>query len=311
MAPGGEGVGEAKSKALAGSPRPLAALQGVLPFKCAAHERSCSPPCGPRLAGASAPTLPPPVNCRATPHALHPALQPAMHQVVYDVWQTPPAAHCRSTRARKADGGRGAGKGGALSLAVLTSDPLMELVYRSGLLSIRDLRALMCCTGSEVGGRGQLDRGAVGCIAAQPCNRRCGDARQRRLHASRILGCNAATPPAAPPPPRRPSEEWPRSAPACASPRPPTSCALCGAPLSCAPPACGGWRSTWRRACCSWGCPCWRVRACPLHAACRLLPALPSNTQRLCTAAGGLRNPRLLPNWTSDAPAPAPQCTLS
>lgn len=84
-----------------------------------------------------------------------------MHQVVFEGWHEP--AHARCTRARASfDGGaagdRRKGRGGhgpsssvagALGLRVLTSDPLLELL-RGGALSMRDLRALLLCTGSEV-----------------------------------------------------------------------------------------------------------------------------------------------------------------
>ena len=77
-----------------------------------------------------------------------------MHQTVFafDL----PAKYGRSTRPRSGGGsGSGGGAhapaGAALGLAVLTSDPLLELVYRSGMVTLRDLRALLACTKSEVG----------------------------------------------------------------------------------------------------------------------------------------------------------------
>ena len=69
-----------------------------------------------------------------------------MHQIVYDPQSH--AAYSRCVRPRPSGSGGGGGSG-ALGLSVLTSDPLIELVYRSGLLGLKDLRALMRCTGSE------------------------------------------------------------------------------------------------------------------------------------------------------------------
>lgn len=74
-----------------------------------------------------------------------------MHQAVLQFDTQAPAGHGRCTRPR--NGNAHAPAGAALSLAVLTSDPLVELVYRSGLVTLRDLRALLCCTKSEVSPR--------------------------------------------------------------------------------------------------------------------------------------------------------------
>lgn len=72
-----------------------------------------------------------------------------MHQEVYD-WAAPGGGYGRSTRSRCGARGSGGAAAGAtaLGLSVLTSDPLIELVYRTGLVSLKDLRALMGCTGS-------------------------------------------------------------------------------------------------------------------------------------------------------------------
>jgi hypothetical protein len=84
-----------------------------------------------------------------------------MHQEIHDWSAPPPAAHGRCTRARTSAASKPS-RGGArkiscygttlspLGLTVLTSDPLVELVYRTGLVSLRDLRVLLCCTKSEV-----------------------------------------------------------------------------------------------------------------------------------------------------------------
>ena len=78
-----------------------------------------------------------------------------MHQAVYD-WaaEVPADGYGRSVRSRTAAGRgcRGAAAPSPLGLSVLTCDPLIELVYRTGLVSLKDLRALLACTGSEVGG---------------------------------------------------------------------------------------------------------------------------------------------------------------
>lgn len=77
-----------------------------------------------------------------------------MHQAVFQFDLQAPAGYGRCTRPRSGGGGSGsalAPAGAALGLAVLTSDPLLELVYRSGLVTLRDLRALLCCTNSKVG----------------------------------------------------------------------------------------------------------------------------------------------------------------
>ncbi|PRW20881.1 hypothetical protein C2E21_8558 [Chlorella sorokiniana] len=80
-----------------------------------------------------------------------------MHQEVFQF--DLPAGYGRSTRPRSggsSSGSSGSGggaahapAGAALGLAVLTSDPLLDLVYRSGMVTLRDLRALLCCTKSE------------------------------------------------------------------------------------------------------------------------------------------------------------------
>jgi hypothetical protein len=77
-----------------------------------------------------------------------------MHQEVFDWYNPPPScSHARCTRLCLPGAGgcgpRSAGGGApSLGLSVLTSDPLIELVYRAGLVSIKDLRALAACTGS-------------------------------------------------------------------------------------------------------------------------------------------------------------------
>lgn len=72
----------------------------------------------------------------------------AMHQaIIYDSQLVP--AYGRSCRPRSGAAGGKGGAAGALGKRVLTSDPMLEL-YRTGLLSIKDLHALSRCTGSQV-----------------------------------------------------------------------------------------------------------------------------------------------------------------
>lgn len=70
-----------------------------------------------------------------------------MHQEVFD-WSEPPPACSQGRCTRLCLHGGGGGGAPSLGLLVLTSDPLIELVYRGGLVSVKDLRALAACTGS-------------------------------------------------------------------------------------------------------------------------------------------------------------------
>lgn len=75
-----------------------------------------------------------------------------MHQAIH--WEdaashdAPCAAACCHGRATRPRSGARAG----LGLQVLTSDPLIEMVYRAGVLSMRDMRVLASCTACEVRG---------------------------------------------------------------------------------------------------------------------------------------------------------------
>ncbi|KAL4451492.1 hypothetical protein ABPG75_007154 [Micractinium tetrahymenae] len=90
------------------------------------------------------------------PSSLHSSTgSAAMHQAIH--WEDAAwhdcacAATCcygRATRARSGPCASGKAAAG-LGLQVLTSDPLIEMVYRAGLLSMKDLRALAGCTRSQ------------------------------------------------------------------------------------------------------------------------------------------------------------------
>ena len=211
---------QGKRSGLVISPRRLQALGAIPPAAApalpAAHAAAALPAC---------PLLPLPcVRCSFPRSSV---AHPGMHQEVY--YDPPAAAYSVSKRAC------GGGGGSALALACLTSDPMLDLVYRRGLLPLKDLRALMDCTRCQVG--------AFLCWVCAPWP----DAASQ----------SASLQPAASLPlhPCRPSAGWRRSGLAAAWWPPPRSCAHCAAPLSCAQHACGGWRWMQRAACWNWACP--------------------------------------------------------
>lgn len=63
---------------------------------------------------------------------------------------------------------------------MLTSDPLVETIYRAGVLSLRDMRVLAGCTGSQVGWRlwAQLVHGGPSRDPPPPLCRGCADGPQ-------------------------------------------------------------------------------------------------------------------------------------
>lgn len=85
-----------------------------------------------------------------------------MHQAVH--WEDAacqgascPAACCHGRATRPRSGACAGGRScTGLGLRVLTSDPLIEVVYRAGVLPLRDLRVLAGCTASKVGSAAPL-----------------------------------------------------------------------------------------------------------------------------------------------------------
>lgn len=125
-----------------------------------------------------------------------------MHQTVFEF--DLPAGYGRSTRPRSGGGGSGSGgahapAGAALGLAVLTSDPLLELVYRSGMVTLRDLRALLTCTKSEVGAHAciEAEEGRAGAAFPTAPRPRAGPGPLRPISVESAMTCLEPCRPAA------------------------------------------------------------------------------------------------------------------